>query len=640
MLAVGTLLLVLIGAQAIHLGLFSRDSLSAEGIDNRYGGGYLDSYWWSIKHVLDPGAFAENYGAPLPVLIISLVISIGGLCFLGALIGLVSASMQQRLARLELGNTRVIESGHVVLLGWGPSVPGLVRNLMRIHTDCAIVILAPRELAVMREDLRRVGIDLSRRDVVLRSGIPSRRTELERISIHRASSVLVVAHAADERKECSEADVEVIKTLLVLDGILRDEQLSAEADGTHRFSPTQAPAIVCEILKHENSEIARIASRGSVSIVSTADFASRLLVQAARQPGIVDVFERILSRESGGIRVQSEPDATGVSFADLAHSVDNAVPIGVSWVESSRGVERNAAALNPEPSYEVDEGEQVVFLARNDEVLIRRPTQSWQPSDRGPREGGGNDLNGRHFESVLILGWNSLIGEILSELNGHALGKTQVTVISYVSDEQMDRALEDRQFPRLELESRWGDTVSRSLLTDLVDSDYDCIFILADESDGGDPDARSIMTQLLLGDITARKKSFLIPRVVVELRDGRNRDLLEGSLAEEVVVSPDLVSVVMAQISRQPVLGPVYRELLSAGGIEIVLRSAAHYASSNESILHADLISLGQSELETVLGVRLVRSEGSEVILCPDENQRWEFGEEDRVIVLSQQVYR
>ena len=140
--------------------------------------------------------------------------------------------------------------------------------------------------------------------------------------------------------------------------------------------------------------------------------------------------------------------------------------------------------------------------------------------------------------------------------------------------------------------------------------------------------------------VATRKKRPRTPRVVVELRDGRDRDLLEGSVATAVVVSPDLVSVVMAQISLQPVLGPVYRELLSAGGIEIALRPATHYARVDEPILHADVISLGQQEFETVLGVRLVRDSGAEVILSPDVGQRWTFGEEDRVIVLSQQIYR
>ena len=45
---------------------FSRQKLiRAEGIDDILGGGLVDTLWWSLKHVLDPGALSENYGAPL-----------------------------------------------------------------------------------------------------------------------------------------------------------------------------------------------------------------------------------------------------------------------------------------------------------------------------------------------------------------------------------------------------------------------------------------------------------------------------------------------------------------------------------------------------------------------------------------------
>ncbi len=57
MLAMGAAGLVVAGSQAIHLGLFSSSSLKAEGIEAWFGGGAFDSFWWSLKHVLDPGAF-------------------------------------------------------------------------------------------------------------------------------------------------------------------------------------------------------------------------------------------------------------------------------------------------------------------------------------------------------------------------------------------------------------------------------------------------------------------------------------------------------------------------------------------------------------------------------------------------------
>ncbi len=641
LLAVGTLTLILIGAQSTHLGLFSKDSLSAEGIDNQYGG-WIDSYWWSIKHVLDPGAFADNYGAPLSVLIVSLLISLGGLVFLGALIGLISASIQQRLAQLELGNTQVVENKHVVVLGWGPSVPGLIMNLLSIYKDTVIVVLAPCELSFMREELRCEGIVINGKKLVLRKGIPSRNYELYRISIRHARSIIVVAHTLDVEQQIdkydSPSDVEAIKTLLVLEGILRNTDIS-DNDSKRGFSRSVIePSIVCEICARENTEIARIASRGRASIVSTDDFASRLLVQAARQPGVVDVFECILNQELKGIKVQSMPEAVGKQFSSLLFFTHSAVPIGVSWVEESEGIKRTASALNIEPSYEIEEEEDIVLLSHIEPTLIHRSARTNQLNEISLSDAGGLKPNSNHFDSVLILGTNSLLDEILTELNGHALSRTMVKLISSHSAEQIE--IDERLvFPKLDLVVQKGNTVSRSLLKEMIHSQFDCIFVLADESDGGDADARSIMTILMLGDIINHAKNIHIPRIVLELKDSRNRELVRDSIASEIVVSTNLVSTVMAQISQYPVIGPVYRELLSAGGIQISLRAPDHYHLLNQKVEHSVLITMGLKEFETVIGVILSRKNGIEVNLSPDINQNWVLNDDDRVIVLSQQMY-
>ena len=57
-------IVVSFGMGAYYVGLFSPQALRAEGINNSIDGGFFDALWWSMKHILDPGALAENYGAP------------------------------------------------------------------------------------------------------------------------------------------------------------------------------------------------------------------------------------------------------------------------------------------------------------------------------------------------------------------------------------------------------------------------------------------------------------------------------------------------------------------------------------------------------------------------------------------------
>ena len=87
------------------------------------------------------------------------------------------------------------------------------------------------------------------------------------------------------------------------------------------------------------------------------------------------------------------------------------------------------------------------------------------------------------------------------------------------------------------------------------------------------------------------------------------------------------------------VLATIYRELLSAGGVEISLRPAGDYAQLDTDCTFSDLIYASQQKMEIVLGLRLAQH-GGEVLLNPSRQTTWRLGENDKVIVLAQQVYQ
>ena len=72
LLLITAIVVVLIGMIAYFFGLFSVQSIRASGIQAELDAGFFDSLWWSVKHVLDPGAFSENYGAPITITIFAL----------------------------------------------------------------------------------------------------------------------------------------------------------------------------------------------------------------------------------------------------------------------------------------------------------------------------------------------------------------------------------------------------------------------------------------------------------------------------------------------------------------------------------------------------------------------------------------
>jgi hypothetical protein len=614
MLAAVAVLVVLLGINAWFFGLFSRDALEAEGIDNRLGGGFVDSLWWSLKHVIDPGAFAEDYGAPLPVLVISFLLSVTGLALLGLFIAFITSSVQRQLRLARKGSAEVVEHDHTLILGWSKKVSSILAFLGAASSRRTVVILAPRDIGEMQDALRLGQSAWRHLSVVLRSGPTSSLDELERVGLGRAASVIAVADEVGKDRG-RESDIETIKTLMLLS---RYDRWSGAG-----------PHLVAEITQKRNVEIAAIAGARSVPLVSSSEIISKVMVQATRQPGISSVYAEIFSYGGNTAFVEPCPAAEGRAFGEIAHWFPEAVPIGVSW----RGEDgkRLHAALNPEPDYEVAGDERLILLARG-------PRSAFDPDRRPPprvADGDGSKL-ARPLERLLILGWNENIDEILGELDAHSTGNAEVTILAaHDQDFAMDflRVTMAREFRRISVDYRRGGAVNRRTLEALEPESYDAIITLADESHGeSDPDARTIMTMLVLGDVLQGGRA---PHIVAEIHDGANEDLVRGTVAGDVVVSPEMVSLQLAQISRNPVLGSIYRELLSAGGIEIGLQAAGRYAPPGRPTSFDELAAAAQRFTEIAIGV----CQGGRIVLNPAKDSSWTLGAEDRLVVLAQQLY-
>ncbi len=241
---------------------------------------------------------------------------------------------------------------------------------------------------------------------------------------------------------------------------------------------------------------------------------------------------------------------------------------------------------------------------------------------------------------VLILGRSHMIDEMLRELDRHLTTEIEVCVAVDGDPEEIESAIDRSTLERLDLrfESLQGDG-QRGALERLDIPSYETVFLLADTSaETADPDAGTILTLLLLEDLRKKRGSVSWPRLVAELYDPRNRELLRDTPVDDLIVSPEITSVLITQISELPVLAPVYRELLSAGGIEIGLRPLDAYANSEARLTFRDLVAACQSRFEVALGVLAARGE-ERVQLNPSKRAEIEVGEADRLIVLAQQRY-
>jgi hypothetical protein len=604
----------LIGVTAMFFGLFSMDNAKIDSIPREIDSGFWDSLWWSLNQVMPLRGFEQSYGATGPVLAYTMFLSVMGLVVFSVLISLINNMIRSRIESLRKGDTQVLERDHVILLGWNNKVFSILQQLARLQPGVKVVILAPREIDVMQEQLRVAGIQRARIKIILRSGTPSNHGELDRVAVDRSASVIVLATDGD--------DSEAIKTIVLLTG--------------RKDWSGDPPVLTSEIAMEQNYGLAKIAARGRLHVISSSRVISKVIVQTVRNPGLADIYSEIFSPAGNSLYVQRIPECTDRSLGEITYGLPDAIPIGVAWADKRDTQVRHAAGLNPEPDYEIAEDERLVLLTRGLPVSYTRVDEI--PESSLYQKGGSVP----HVPArVLLIGWTDILYDVLQELDAHALRGTEVTILSNVKQDETQQRMESHQLHVLEnlkLDFQEGDAVTGAAWDNIDVLAYQSIVVLADGSDEQvDADTRSLRVLLRLSDLRMKHESRA--HTVVELLDENNSGLLAGLGVNDIIVSPEVVSAQLAQIARQEVLAPIYRELLSAGGVEISLRSAGDYVRLSSDCTFSDLVHACQQKMEIALGLRLAQGDG-EVLLNPSRRTSWQFGEHDKVIVLAQQVYQ
>jgi Trk K+ transport system NAD-binding subunit len=441
--------------------------------------------------------------------------------------------------------------------------------------------------------------------------------ELVRVAAHRAASVVVLStpHAGKPAGRDSEA----IKTMMLLTG-------SVDMEG-HR------PTLIAEIEDPHNLQMASMAGRGQFQIVASGTVISKVIVQCIRNPGLSAVYRELFEPMGNSIYVEEIAAERGKTMRSIATRMPTAVPIGVTWSETTDGAQRVAAALNLEPEYELDDDDSLIVIAGQPGERTVAPDNRTEGVAR--TIGSGRSANTPR--RVLLIGWNGELYDILAELDAHALDDTEITLLSVVSeDDAAERVAEflDAPLKNVTVEFRVGNPVNQSAYHNLDLQDFDCIVVLADDAaDAAEVDAYTLRIVLRLSDVSGEAPAV---HTVVELTDGMNRPLFDSLDVTDIVASADIVSAELAQTARQPVLGPVYRELLRAGGVELSVRPVGDYLPGASECTFADLVLAAQGNLETAVGVMV----GSEVLLNPPRDVRRKIDDSLQLVVLAQQLYR
>jgi voltage-gated potassium channel Kch len=451
----------------------------------------------------------------------------------------------------------------------------------------------------MEEDLRAKVDDFRGTRVVCRSGSPMDIDDLRLSSHLTARSVILLAPEGSE-----DPDSEVIKTLLAL---------------TH--SGPDGPRIVAEIRNPTNLEAARLVGAERTVLLDIRETVAKLVVQTSRQSGAAAVYTELF--DYGGDEIYFLVDhALGArTYAEAQLAFEEATVIGV--------IADGEPTLNPPPDTPVD-GHTLIVVAEDDSALKAEPDAQVGPDLA--LLGTGTPGPERPTRALLI-GWNERAPIVLRELDSYAPAGSVLTVLTAYPVTDVP------ELANLQVSVVPASTTDRGTLEAHVQPDLDQVLVLcySDHLGPQAADAKTLVTLLHVRDILSGSES--VTPVVSEMLDDRNRVLAQVAHVDDVVVSGEIVSLLVTQLSEDPRLEAVFDQLLGEQGSEIYLRPADWYVQPGAEVSYATIIAGATRRGETAIGYKseaLAEGEASfGVRVNPPKSETFRVLPGDRVVVLA-----
>ncbi|MEO6060685.1 MAG: potassium transporter TrkA [Thermoflexales bacterium] len=572
---------------------------------------FIEAFWLAVVRTLDAGTFGADTGWRFRL--IMLIDTLGGVFIVAALIGILSSGLEDRLGEMRKGRSLVVEEGHTLILGWSHKIFTVINELAIANESGRkprIVIVAARDKVEMDDAIRERVPQIGKMKVICRTGNPIDPSEIQIGRPTAAKSIIILAPEADD------PDTQVIKTIFALTG-----HSGAEAE-RHRLR------IVAEIHDERNLQTAHIVGKGQVQSVLLGDIITRIAAQTCRQSGLSVVMTELLSFKGNEFYVYDNPALIGKTFWEAGRSVNTCVVCGIL-------PESGELRLNPPPDARFEQGDRAIVIAQDDSLIRVSDTYGAidesaicapSPPSRSP-------------ERTLILGWSKRGPRLINELDTYSTPNSVIHVVTEDATAAETIARLCRNLTHSTATAREDDTTDRRTLDALdVPAYHHVILLCADNIPPQRADARAMITLAHLRDIA--EKTGATYSITAEMLDVRDRDLVRVNRPDDFVVSDELTSLMVVQLSESSELAPVFRELFTVEGCEVYLKPATDYVVNGLQTTFETLAEAASRRLEVAIGYRLAAHAGDAgrgfgVVINPPKTKHVTFSARDKIIVLS-----
>jgi Trk K+ transport system NAD-binding subunit len=449
------------------------------------------------------------------------------------------------------------------------------------------------------------------------------------VSAQNAKAIIILATSV----EADTADANTLRALLSLNTL---------------YNQSLRGFIVAEARDIDNEPLVKLVGNQAVETVVSHDMIGRLMLMSVRQPGLAKVYEALLGYEGDEFYMKNWPELTGVAFGDLQPRFPDAIPIGVFTAGDGTG--NGVIQLSPDNSYVLQEGDDVIVIAEDDDTY--QPEAPAEVRFSSPPQDIRKEKN---VERILICGWRRDIRDILKQLDGFAAQGTEVHMITHCvkiherTQALLEEGLDVLELKNIKIEHHYGNTSVRRNLDALPIDTYTSCMIFADqmyEDDTMYADSHSLATLLLIRDIqvinresyerletlqprsemdaleesgslmasaierlTAKLKGLRIMDdcpIVCEILDPHTQKTIIGnqhlSILSDFCQTNRLTAQVIAMVAEVREVKTLLDELLGSVGCNIAVVPSSRYVHSDEEINFYEVAQRAGMFGEKVLG--------------------------------------
>ncbi len=572
-------------------------------VDSNAEVSFFDKWWDSVTKILGLGS-----GATWAKRLIAFMFWAFGIAISGTVIGFIATGIKGLVEKLKKGKSPIISKNHILIIGWSDSIFAILKELSIANENVkntVVVIFSSLKNEKMEDEIAaKINSKLNLK-IITRSGDSSNPIELEIVNPKEAKTILVLS-------QDNISDSQVIISILALASIIKNNTIP----------------IIAQI--NDSIHIKNLESLKNINVVPvlSKNIITNVTAQTLRQKGIGAIILDLLDFDGDEIYFAEVTELINKPYSEALLSFEKSSAIGIV---DAAGV----SCLNPANETIIKKGDKLILISEDDSTIFYKPQAASQNSNFSVPTS-KKSISEKH---ILFIGWSEMGVEILNTLSTFLSSGSDVTVL-YLPNFVEPGQLEKTDFNNINIQFKEINAHEFDLEKFIASGNYEEIMVLGYTHNITIPDADVLtLMEMLKLDSIKHTNSNIKYRVLAQIYDSRKAKLASATETEELIISDNLSAILIAQLTENPALNPIFNDIFDADGAAINIYPIENYAELGKEVKYVDIVNVGIKCKESVIGVRIDNLEVNDhtegVYLNPSKNKTFVPKKGDQVIVIS-----